>query len=99
MTWRAFGRTMAAYVLPRPKIVKSWVEDQLYSLTNGTSGRSRAGERTETDDAGCLQSRATLSYGNVRHRGTGGGKPSRPDLWGDWSSNRRSYPDTNAPRQ
>lgn len=25
MTWRAFGRMMAAYVLPRPKIVKGWV--------------------------------------------------------------------------
>jgi hypothetical protein len=26
MTWRAFGRMMAAYPLPRPKIVKGWVE-------------------------------------------------------------------------
>ncbi len=25
MTWRAFGRMMAAYALPRPKIVKGWV--------------------------------------------------------------------------
>ena len=25
MTWRACGRRMAAYVLPRPKIVKGWV--------------------------------------------------------------------------
>jgi RNA-directed DNA polymerase len=25
MTWRAFGRMMATYVLPRPKIVKGWV--------------------------------------------------------------------------
>ena len=25
MTWRAFGRMMAAYPLPRPKIVKGWV--------------------------------------------------------------------------
>ena len=25
MTWRAFGRMMAAYALPRPKIVKAWV--------------------------------------------------------------------------
>jgi hypothetical protein len=25
MTWRAFGRMMAAYVLPRPKIVQGWV--------------------------------------------------------------------------
>jgi RNA-directed DNA polymerase len=25
ITWRAFGRMMAAYVLPRPKIVKGWV--------------------------------------------------------------------------
>jgi RNA-directed DNA polymerase len=25
MTWRAFGRTMAAYPLPQPKIVKGWV--------------------------------------------------------------------------
>lgn len=25
MTWRAFGRMMAAYPLPRPKIVKDWV--------------------------------------------------------------------------
>ena len=25
-TWRAFGRMMAAYPLPRPKIVKGWVE-------------------------------------------------------------------------
>jgi hypothetical protein len=25
ITWRAFGRMMAAYVLPRPKVVKGWV--------------------------------------------------------------------------
>jgi hypothetical protein len=25
MTWRAFSRTMAAYPLPQPKIVKGWV--------------------------------------------------------------------------
>jgi RNA-directed DNA polymerase len=25
MTWRAFGRTMAAYPLPQPRIVKGWV--------------------------------------------------------------------------
>src|SRR3989454_11873084 len=53
-----------------------------------------AGGRMETDDAGCLRCRATSPYGNVRCRGTVGGKSSRTVLWGDWSSNRRSYPDT-----
>jgi RNA-directed DNA polymerase len=70
MTWRACGRMMAAYELPRPKIVKGWVECQVDSLAHGTSGISRAGVRTETDDAGCLSHRATSPDGNVRHRET-----------------------------
>jgi len=70
MTWRAFGRMMAASALPRPKIVQGWVECWGDPLAHGTSGSRRAGVRTETDDAGGLSHRATLPYGNVRHRGT-----------------------------
>jgi RNA-directed DNA polymerase len=69
-TWRAFGRMMAAYPLPQPKIVKGWVECRGDPLDHGTSGSSRAGGRTAMDDAGGLSHRATLPYGNVRHRGT-----------------------------
>ena len=32
--------------------------------------RARAGLRAEAEDAGCRRRLATLSYGNVRHRGT-----------------------------
>jgi Reverse transcriptase (RNA-dependent DNA polymerase) len=70
LTWRAFGRMMAAYVLPRPKIVQGWVVCRADSLAHGTSGLRRAGVRAETDDAGCLSRRGALPYGNVRHRGT-----------------------------
>jgi group II intron reverse transcriptase/maturase len=69
-TWRAFGRMMAAYALPRPKIVKAWVESRVHLLDHGSMGRSRAGVRAETDDAGCLSRRTPLPYGNVRYRGT-----------------------------
>lgn len=71
MTWRAFGRMLAAYALPRPKIVQGWVEGRVDSLAHGTRGSSRAGVRAETDDAGCRSRRTPLPYGNVRHRGTG----------------------------
>jgi hypothetical protein len=70
MTWRAFGRMMAAYALPRPKIVKAWVSSRGHLLDHGSLGRRRAGVRAETDDAGCLSRRTPLPYGNVRHRGT-----------------------------
>jgi hypothetical protein len=43
---------MAAYTLPRPKIVKGWVESQRYLFDPGSIGRSRAGVRAETDEAG-----------------------------------------------
>ena len=69
-TWRAFGRMMAAYPLPRPRIVKGWGECRVGPYKPGTTGRRRAGVRTETDDAGCRRSRATSPYGNVRCRGT-----------------------------
>ena len=70
MTWRAFGRMMAAYPLPRPKIVKGWVECRGGPQERRATGISCAGVRTETDDAGCPRSRATSPYGNVRCRGT-----------------------------
>jgi hypothetical protein len=65
-TWRAFGRMMAAYPLPRPKIVQGWVECGRSPHERGTSGRGRAGVRTETDDAGCLR------VGQLRRRETCG---------------------------
>ena len=71
MTWRAFGRMMAAYALPRPKSVQGWVECRGHLFDHRSIGRRRAGVRAERDDAGCLSHRGTLSYGNVRHRGTG----------------------------
>jgi len=70
MTWRAFGRMMAAYPLLRPRIVKGWVECRVGPYKHGTTGIRRAGVRTETDDAGCRRRRATSPYGNVRCRGT-----------------------------
>jgi RNA-directed DNA polymerase len=54
-TWRALGRMRAASPLPRPQIVQGWVECGRSPHERGTSGRGRAGVRTETEDAGCLR--------------------------------------------
>lgn len=70
-TWRACGRMRAAYARPRPQIVKAWVSRRGHLLDHGSMGRSRAGGRAETEDAGGLSRRTPLPYGNVRHRGTG----------------------------
>ena len=55
MTGRACGRMMAAYPLPRPKIVQGWVECRGGPRARRAKGRRCAGVRTETDDAGCLR--------------------------------------------
>lgn len=61
MTWRAFGRMMAAHPLPRPKIEQSWVEYQGVPMNAAHSGEVvlESGRR-----------RMTSPYGNVRRRGT-----------------------------